>query len=78
MPQLSVPIVFKNNETNRLELALEKLTAMLLHEDVKDREVVVVSIAGAFRKGKSFILNFCLKYIDEKVIKIQFIINDTS
>lgn len=67
MSMLSVPVVTKNAKTNQFELAHAELSAILLQEDVKDREIVVVSIAGAFRKGKSFLLNFFLKYLNEKV-----------
>lgn len=42
------------------ERAFERI---LLADHVKDRPVVVVSIAGAYRQGKSFLLNFLLSYL---------------
>uniref|UniRef100_A0A6M2CIZ2 Putative guanylate-binding protein n=1 Tax=Rhipicephalus microplus TaxID=6941 RepID=A0A6M2CIZ2_RHIMP len=39
------------------------LKEVLLAARVKDRPVVVVSIAGAYRQGKSFLLNFLLTYL---------------
>uniref|UniRef100_L7LZS3 Putative guanylate-binding protein n=1 Tax=Rhipicephalus pulchellus TaxID=72859 RepID=L7LZS3_RHIPC len=39
------------------------LKDILLADHVKDRPVVVVSIAGAYRQGKSFLLNFLLTYL---------------
>lgn len=47
-----------------MELIKENLEKIVLHPDVKDRFVVIVSIAGAFRKGKSFLLGFLLKYLE--------------
>lgn len=49
---------------HELKLIRENLEKIVLHPDVKDRFVVIVSIAGAFRKGKSFLLGFLLKYLE--------------
>lgn len=39
----------------------------MCHPDVKDNPVQIVSIAGAFRKGKSFLLGFFLKYLETQL-----------
>lgn len=38
------------------------LAKVLLRPDVQDKKVVVISVTGAFRKGKSFLLDFFLRY----------------
>lgn len=43
------------------------LTEVLLQDNVKDRDVVIISVAGAFRKGKSFLLDFFLRYMYARV-----------
>lgn len=53
---------------HKFELDEEALESLLLQPDVKDRHIVVVSVAGAFRKGKSFILDFFLRYMKSKVL----------
>lgn len=54
-------------EEHKFELNTEALEEILLGEDVRDKPVVVVSVAGAFRKGKSFLLDFLLRYLQNQV-----------
>uniref|UniRef100_A0A3Q3XER9 GB1/RHD3-type G domain-containing protein n=1 Tax=Mola mola TaxID=94237 RepID=A0A3Q3XER9_MOLML len=58
-----VQIVLANEEEHSFSLDEEALERLLLQEEVQDLHVVVVSVAGAFRKGKSFLLDFMLRYM---------------
>jgi atlastin len=55
-----------------LEFNKPNLESLLLHSEVRDRKVVVLSIIGAFRKGKSFFLDYCLRFLYGNV-SCQFI-----
>ena len=59
-------VVAKDDQS--FELAEEELSSILLHPNVRDKKVVVLSVAGAFRKGKSFLLDFCLRYLNAQVL----------
>lgn len=61
------PIQILTPVNHQYKLQLEVLKEILEHDDIKNRQVVAVSIAGAFRKGKSFLLNFFLKYLYAQV-----------
>ena len=54
-------------DEHTFELDEERLEEILLRPDVKDKKVAVVSVAGAFRKGKSFLLDFFLRYLYAEV-----------
>jgi len=41
----------------------KELQNILHHPKAKSKKVCVLSVAGAFRKGKSFLLNFILRYL---------------
>lgn len=56
--------IVKSEEKHKFILDHEALERILLQDHVKDKHVVVVSVAGAFRKGKSFLLDFLLRYMN--------------
>ncbi|XP_019903000.2 atlastin-2 isoform X4 [Esox lucius] len=58
-----IQIVLADEDNHKFELDTEALEKLLLQEEVRDLNVVVVSVAGAFRKGKSFLLDFMLRYM---------------
>lgn len=60
-----IQIVLPINHTFHLDI--DHLKQILEADEIKDRHVVVVSIAGAFRKGKSFLLNFFVRYLNAQV-----------
>lgn len=55
--------IIETTEEHVFNLDEDTLTEVLLQDEIKDRYVVVVSVAGAFRKGKSFLLDFFLRYM---------------
>uniref|UniRef100_H2Y8W4 GB1/RHD3-type G domain-containing protein n=1 Tax=Ciona savignyi TaxID=51511 RepID=H2Y8W4_CIOSA len=57
-----VPIVVVDSE-HRFCLDEKAISSILLQNDIMNLPVAVISVAGAFRKGKSFLLNFFLRYL---------------
>jgi len=62
-PVKELQIIYLDKENHTISLNEELLEKILLSEEVKDSKVMVLSVAGAFRQGKSFLLNFFIKYL---------------
>ncbi|KAF7488336.1 hypothetical protein SSS_03441 [Sarcoptes scabiei] len=63
-PDQGFPVqIVKVTEDRLFELDVPALESILLRETIRDVPVVIVSIAGDFRKGKSFMLNHFLRYL---------------
>lgn len=71
-----IQIVIPKNQTYKLEI--DELNHILDADDIKDRHIVVVSIAGASRQGKSFLLNFFLKFLYAQVSSLPFAIHSVK
>jgi len=46
-----------------VQVEIDPLEKMLNHEDVKDRKIVSLIMSGFHRGGKSYFLNYCLRYL---------------
>ncbi|XP_033630562.1 atlastin-1-like [Asterias rubens] len=55
--------IVSNSEDQGFELKEDVLEQVLLDKRIRDKKVCVLSVAGAFRKGKSFLLDFLLRYL---------------
>ena len=55
--------ILKPCSNHTFQLDNKALESILLQDGVRDKKVAVISVAGAFRKGKSFLLDFLLRYL---------------
>lgn len=56
--------IVKSDDENSFTLDEKALSGILLDPRVRNSKVMVLSVAGAYRKGKSFLLNFFLRYLN--------------
>lgn len=56
-------VTTSDSDDHTFELNEEALTKILCDDAVKNKKICVLSVAGAFRKGKSFLLDFLLRYL---------------
>lgn len=61
------PIQILTPTNHEFTLELQNLKGIFEKADIKDRFIVAIAIAGAFRKGKSFLLNYFLRYLYAQV-----------
>lgn len=52
---------------HKFEVLERSLNRIVESNNLEDHNLVILSIAGAFRKGKSFLMNFFLKYLNAQV-----------
>lgn len=57
-------VVQLDTDKHRIRLDEKLLGEILSHEDVQNTKVMLLSVSGAFRQGKSFLLNFFIKYLN--------------
>ncbi|XP_015837433.2 atlastin isoform X1 [Tribolium castaneum] len=62
MEPSSLQIVSANSDCT-ITVDEEALRCILTKNEIKDRYLSIISIAGVFRQGKSFLLNFLLRYL---------------
>jgi hypothetical protein len=63
--------IFQFSEEN-IQFDEVELNNLLLHPHVKSRKIIVFTIVGAFRKGKSFFLDYCLRFAYSNVSFLFF------
>ncbi|XP_042221469.1 atlastin-like isoform X1 [Homarus americanus] len=63
-----VPVLIQSEDSGSFELDEDALEEVLLNPKIADKHVCVLAVAGAFRKGKSFLLDFLLRYMSSQLL----------
>lgn len=59
--------IIEPTKDHKFLLKINELEQILNANEIRDRHIVIISIAGGCRQGKSFILNFFLEYLRAQV-----------
>jgi atlastin len=65
--------IFKFDENEVITIDDDALEKIFLHPEVRNRKIAAVSIIGAFRKGKSFLMDYALRYMYGNVSDLFFL-----
>lgn len=66
---ISILNIIVGGGTKQFITETENIDRIFLHPEVRDRKIVVLSIIGDYRKGKSFFLDYCLRFLYANVSK---------
>lgn len=61
------PLQIIKSVDDNFEFEESDFLKLLENDELKDRYIAVITVAGAFRKGKSFLLGFFLRYLNAMV-----------
>jgi len=64
--------VLKFSETKEITVDKEELDMIFGNPEIQDRKIVILSLIGTFRGGKSFFLDHCLKFLYAHVSTLTF------
>ncbi|CAO1440961.1 unnamed protein product [Diamesa tonsa] len=72
------PLQILKFNTNKYIIDQAVLDRIFNHADVKDRKIVIFSIMGEFRKGKSFFMDYCLRFMYATYKSVGYMTNQVS
>ena len=55
--------VMKFSDIGEVIVDNEELEKIFSHPEIQDRKIVILSIVGASRGGKSYFLDYCLRFL---------------
>lgn len=64
----AVNLIQLNLQTKKYELNIKPIEEILLSQETKDCEISIISVAGALRGGKSFLLSFFIRYLHSATV----------
>ncbi|KAF4526932.1 hypothetical protein B566_EDAN015981, partial [Ephemera danica] len=55
--------LLKEDDRGEFKLDEEALASVVCREEIRNRKLIVLSVVGEYRRGKSFLLNFIIRYL---------------